>query len=458
MSAIFSTKNKPTTTKRKVSSQNHGNYQTISSIPKDCKEYKLLQSYIDIEELLFSLNSIDEIENLYKNIISIINQNKENENLFLYLIELLIFYILIRPKQKEIPCLLLIFLLSDFKDKQKFIIETIKDNQYYKQNVAIRSVLHVQGIVIKEKPKQKEFTKNINNGLSANIRISIYEEERKEKLKQQEILEKEVEKLGFSIYEKGTLEYILKEDDLNELKEYLNSHENILKDDFKFILNPKTIIPLSFVIYHIETIDLLDFCSFYGSIQCFKFLKANGFKYGDFIKEMSIAGGNFDIIHQVENDGILFDNCFDISLKFHHNNINDWLQSNYKSYLDLYQCLLYYNYKGFVFLLLNGSDVDNGSISPLCYLIEQSKVNIELIKYLIENGADTNIEYEEKKLYSRKQKYSPLINACINKEINIEVIKLLLDNGADITKEINKKSALCFLCENENATMESIDL
>ena len=160
-----------------------------------------------------------------------------------------------------------------YPNHQNFIQQIIKENDVYKHCFFIKDLLYSHRI-IEEKP---------------------------------DCYEKRQEELN-STNEKGSLEFILKEDDIEQLKEYVNSHNEFSSSieinefaPFLEILNQKQ--------KHFDEINLLDYCSYYGSIKCFKFLKMNMFQYGVYIKEMSICGGNIDIIHEVEESGLLFDYC-----------------------------------------------------------------------------------------------------------------------------------------------------
>ena len=104
--------------------------------------------------------------------------------------------------------------------------------------------------------------------------------------------------------------------------------------------------------------------------------------------------------------------------------------------------------------------LDEYNKSALFYLIESMYMDIDTIKFLIDNGADTNKGYPPLKLACQKQDYklikllvnhgadvnavdsyngqSALFDAIEAKKANIDIIKFLLDNGADINQEDNK--------------------
>ena len=250
----------------------------------------------------------------------------------------------------------------------------------------------------------------------------------------------------FSLYQKGTFEFILKEDDINGLKDYINSYRDYPKE---IIINTND-EKWNCRTTHYEHINLLDFCGFYSSIRCFKFFKVNGLKYGNFIQQMSIVGGNFEILHEIEQDGFSFDHFFEISVMYHHQNISEWLLSNYKCELIcVSKCLYYHDYIMVLYLVLNNYDInknDMNLIQPLTYLCLQKKVNIKAIEFFLDKGMDINSDSLN----------SPLSCLCSNKEFNFEAIQFFLDKGEDINESNKNPSALCRLCMQKKVNFEAI--
>ena len=384
-------------------------FKTISSIPKDCNEYLILKKYIDLEKYLFSQISKQNQEKICENIFSIIKQNSENDFILKYLLELLMHFIVICPKQKEIPCYFITKLLSNISNKRDLILKILGKPSNYQYNNHILILFISQEFITIEPCLE-------------------YYEKYKDTI--------------FSLYDKTSLEYILKEDDLINLKDFINSKGELLEtieNTFYSPLNEVLILKNKRVSYQYIKINILDFCSFYGSFECFKFLKINGLDYGEYIREMSISGGNFNIIHDVEQSGILFDNCLEVSVKYHHKAIIEWLLSNYKCEpLSLAKCLEYLDYETFLFLLLNEFDINEGNITPLIYLSKNWNVNLELVQFLIDKGADINKEFIETGMtyhgISIEDTYTPLSLLCKQEEMDIETINFFLDKGADINK------------------------
>ena len=108
-------------------------FKLIRTIPRDDSiKYYLFKNYIELEHILFQNSPTKCKEELFDEINSILESNQYNQNkLLCYLIDLLLYFILIRPKMMEIPCFLLTSLHSKYTDKQKFIQDSIKMNEYY---------------------------------------------------------------------------------------------------------------------------------------------------------------------------------------------------------------------------------------------------------------------------------------------------------------------------------------
>ena len=116
---------------------------------------------------------------------------------------------------------------------------------------------------------------------------------------------------------------------------------------------------------------------FYSSFECFQFLKANEFQYGDHINILSV-GVNFSIIHELEQNGISFDYCFETCVQYHQLHVIEWLLTNYKcETISSRQLIEYLDYKTLFYMFFNGVDsntFENGNI--LLLLCEQKGINV----------------------------------------------------------------------------------
>ena len=156
------------------------------------------------------------------------------------------------------------------------------------------------------------------------------------------------------------MEIIIK-DDVDKLKQFL-----LINDAKRLpLLNFSSFIRESDLSMRIE---VLDSCALFGGIKCFDFLLVNGYEFGNSIQMSAIIGGNFDIIHKVEEAKYSFDNLLHISFKYHHKDISDWLLSNYLCE-EVYpqQTFIYMNLRAFLFLSLNGFSLgyDNEITRPI---------------------------------------------------------------------------------------------
>ena len=94
------------------------------------------------------------------------------------------------------------------------------------------------------------------------------------------------------------------------------------------------------------------------------------------------------------------------------------------------------------------------SNEALCEVCKWSKSNngnieietkMEIIQYLVGNGADIN-------------RGNTLYYECKNKPLNYDIIKFFIEHGADINSKQNDYSALDQLCQNESLTIDFIKL
>ena len=84
---------------------------------------------------------------------------------------------------------------------------------------------------------------------------------------------------------------------------------------------------------------------------------------------------------------------------------------------------------------------EKGEFEKKFYNTVDVKINIEIVKYLVEKGANVNA-----KNYNRS---TPLIIACY--ENDIEIVKYLVEKGADVnTKDINGVTPLLIACERND--------
>ena len=361
---------------------------------RSSNDFQVCKKFIDIEEILFSENSTKTKEELYKDILTVLNDNKNDNFLLEYVIGILLYYIQIRPKSTDIPCFILSSLInSNFENKKDFIQNLIS----YKTNTQkdVQSVLFSEGII---------------NRITTFIRTDT------------------------AIYEKGSIKYILQHDDLNGLQEFLKLNPSFFNKSTKShkagwasSTATKT-TKATFTKCNSDTsFNSLDFCCLYGSAECFKFLLQNGYKCSKNAPELSICGGNLEILEILDQSGASFDNLICKSIQYHHKNITEILYSNFKfEIFSLTHCLEYFDYEAFLIFLHQGIGVNYGEKSPLNFICEQCIVDLNLVQLLLNYGADVNKEFKGYRTMT------PLGYLCSKDTINLEAIKLLVNKGADV--------------------------
>ena len=161
-------------------------------------------------------------------------------------------------------------------------------------------------------------------------------------------------------------------------------------------------------------ISYMQLMSFFGSVKCFKHaISTNAYDIKDTAK-YAIAGGNNEIIRILEQNGVSFDGCFEVSVKYHRFELCDWLLTHYKcEEFDI--SYYYYNFKAFFFLKENRTDVDQRTINR--WLCDASlNGHFEVVKYLHE---ECHSDVETKNIYGN----TPINNAsCYG---HLSVVKYL---------------------------------
>lgn len=67
----------------------------------------------------------------------------------------------------------------------------------------------------------------------------------------------------------------------------------------------------------------------FGSVKCFRHLIAVGGHDTKNLNKYAVAGGNTEIIHIIEQQGISFDDCFNVSLTWYQEEVSAWLIVHY---------------------------------------------------------------------------------------------------------------------------------
>ena len=172
-----------------------------------------------------------------------------------------------------------LFLSSKEVNFQKIISDI---NHYIQENPlnkeTIENILCIFSIV---RPKEQELLTKISSAfsISYNSRDKFLNEY-----------------LGYNypfIYTSDSSQYpiidLIKFDKFNDFQKFIS---NI--PDFNFLEK--------FTIKHSPYVNLVDIAAYYGSVECFKYLVLNNAPFSEDVCQFSICGGNYEIIHYLENN------------------------------------------------------------------------------------------------------------------------------------------------------------
>ena len=231
---------------------------------------------------------------------------------------------------------------------------------------------------------------------------------------------------------------------------------NDLIDEFVIYVS-KTNLSLSYIIQasifetnnflYDKTSTLIEYASFYGSIQIFQYLRLNGAKLTPSLGIYAIHGKNPELIHLLEENQTFPSSkteCLNESIKCHHNEITDYILKKYYNTdeyesTSLIQSIKYYN-----FLCFNDHTKFNSEVFYyLCI-----KDYFQIVNFLLnsENKSNIDINYEHEKMINNKKE---------------DFDKLVLDehkNGGytfDISR-IEKKTSLITAIEKGNQEIVEI--
>ena len=155
---------------------------------------------------------------------------------------------------------------------------------------------------------------------------------------------------------------LLQKDDDTSFSSFLQNHSEIdiqrpqiIKAKSKYYAILNWFSPYSITL----SISLIDFCCFFGSLKCFKYLLLNKCYITEKTLKYSIAGGNQEIINILKEKGHSFEECLETSVEYHRYELTKWLNENYKCKpVSLPKCIEYYNIDAFLYFLDHGHPLD----------------------------------------------------------------------------------------------------
>ena len=271
------------------------------------------------------------------------------------------------------------------------------------------------------------------------------------------------EKFGFNGYSDFYEKYITTAYSVSDTQEKYEKYISPIRQDNIEELQAFFATPFS-SFFNLE--KMLEAAAYYGSVKCFKYILMNMEEINlsnSFIAAYAIAGGNTEIIHILDQKGLAFGSHeLSTSIAYHRYSLTDWiLLHNTNLELSLCACIVSHNYAAFFYMLESNNDIDINKpldkyYSPLSVLCYDNYVNLEILKYFVDKGADPNTE-----------KSTPLYSLCRQTKINLEALKYLLEIAhADANQEFfinesdgpDSSTALFALCFEKEINIEAIKL
>ena len=231
-------------------------------------------------------------------------------------------------------------------------------------------------------------------------------------------------------YEKNTLRYALKFDDVNFLEEATKA----LDWTYSKRLFPSPFEPSS-------TMSLLSFAARHGSMKCFNFLLEKGMKIDQEVVDSAIASGNMELFSLMRTKTNQFRRALVTASRYYHIDIADWLLLNTETsdvFLD--NLIESGNYR-IVTYFASPADISYsiGTWTPL----SRAAVNgfLSLCIFFMANGAQVNP--------MKSDAFTPLHAAA--QSGYLEVCRYFLSNGANINpKDDNNNSPLYLAAQKNN--------
>lgn len=228
----------------------------------------------------------------------------------------------------------------------------------------------------------------------------------------------------------STIAKIIREDDVEKLQKFLSQTNISINSTI-----PYSIFEICQYINRNETDmpTLIEFASFCGSINTFKFLFMNDAKLKESTIDYAINGGNIEIIHILENSNCSFNTALDAAIHDQKDDIVDYILDNKGMQFNIDSVctsIVNLNYKilnrTLDIIYDNPNDFDSDGITPLIYAAENNC--IEIVNLLLSIKV---IDINKSDLNNLK---FPLFVAAKNN--SVDVLNILLKKTPEI--DINK--------------------
>lgn len=195
-------------------------------------------------------------------------------------------------------------------------------------------------------------------------------------------------------------------------------------------------------------VSLINLSAYFGSVKCFKFLLANCARLNAKSIKCAINGGEAEVIHIIEQQGIkVSEEDIECAVERHHTEIFDWIHEKYPHSLTKY---VYYSCVKHDFV--NGI-IKGESFGEHWYIFDNSS-NISLIKSVFEQGVKMGVLNEAIKMnlidfipFMKGNIDETVLQAC--EEGHIEIVSSLLQAGCNDIK-IDFSSQLEVACRKSH--------
>ncbi|EAX96483.1 hypothetical protein TVAG_277640 [Trichomonas vaginalis G3] len=186
-----------------------------------------------------------------------------------------------------------------------------------------------------------------------------------------------------------------------------------------------------------EQYSLLELCCYYGSVNCFKFLRTEfEFEITPLCCGFSFLGGNPDIIAECSKKR---EWDLELSMEYaiisHNLDFYTFLKNEYQMDINLEYCSKYNNLQAFLIYLDQTRDYDQCFIHSYCFN------NLNLCEYLLKHGANIDAKYQ----------YNETALHIVTRNNNKEFVKYLISHGANPNIQDNNLSTpLHYAIENND--------